>query len=290
MTDSSKTGFPRFRFLSWGCGVQSTTLGEMAARGMLDPIDAIFTADTGWERQATYDMRDWYAARWRSMGVPVIVVPGGDIRIEGAEEHIHVPFWTNDGGPLQRQCTMQFKLIPTKRAMREFAGYHPTNPPHPKPKEFEVWLGISLDEWTRAVERKTGEPKRNPPQYQWERWPLLEMKMSRQDCIDWLTAEGLPVPPKSACVCCPYRMASEWIEMRDVAPDEFAAACAFDESNRHNPLAERGAASTADELYIYKNGPAALATADLEGDAERERIKYGVQIPMMVCESGYCWV
>ena len=280
--------FTRFRFLSWGCGTQSTALGEMAVQGLTDPLDAVFTADTGWERQATYETRDHYAGRWREAGLPVYVLDAGDIQKDGAVEHIHIPFWTSDGGPLQRQCTKEFKLIPIKRAMREFAGYHPTDPPHPKPGEFEVWLGISLDEWTRAVDRKTGAPKRQKPAYQHERWPLLEMKLSRQDCIDWLDEQGLPVPVKSACVCCPYRLASEWIEMRDDAPEEFRAAVAFDEEHRHNPLAERGA-STVDALYIYKNGPEALGEADLDADAERERRRYGTQIPLMLCESGYCW-
>jgi len=256
----------------------------MSVQGILEPLDAIITSDTGFERQATYEVRDFYAARWRGMGQRVEIVDAGDIRELGAAEHIHIPFWTSDGGPLQRQCTRHFKLTPTKQWMREIAGYHATEPPHPRPREFEVWLGISLDEWTRA--------KRNPPAFQWERWPLLELKMTREDCIAWLQERGLPVPVKSACICCPYRRASEWIELREDAPDEFAAALAFDGQNRHNPLAER-AASTADELYIYGGGgsrPEALATADLEGDAARERQRAsGFQIPMALCEGGYCW-
>ena len=275
---------PRFQFLSWGCGVQSTTLGEMSAQGILDPLDAIITADTGWERRATYDIRDWYAARWQSMGLRVEIVSAGDIRTLGAIEHIHIPFWTSDGGPLQRQCTRNFKIVPIKRAMRRLAGYHPTKPPHPKPKEFAVWLGISLDEWHRA--------KQYPPAFQQNRWPLLELNMTREDCIKWLKQRDLPVPVKSACIGCPYRRASEWITMRDEAPDEFASAVAFDEANRENPLAERGKC-TADSLYLYKSGdgPEPLANADLEHDAARERrIANAIQIPMMLCESGYCWV
>ena len=278
---------PRFRFLSWGCGVQSTVLGEMAAQGILEPLDAIITADTGWERGATYKIRDWYTARWQSMGLRVEIVSAGDVRQLGATEHIHIPFWTSDGGPLQRQCTRHFKIIPIKRTMRKIAGYHPSKPPHPKPKEFEVWLGISLDEWHRA--------KRHPPLFAHERWPLLELTMTREDCITWLKQHDLPVPVKSACIGCPYRHASEWIAMRNDAPDEFAEAVMFDEKNRINPLAACGVSSTADFLYIYKsnksNGPEPLRSADLEYDAAHERrIANAIQIPMMLCESGYCWV
>ena len=267
------------RFLSWGCGVQSTTLGEMSAQGILEPLDTVITADTGWERQATYDMRDFYAERWHKMGLRVEIVQAGDIRIQGAQERIHLPFFTDTGAPLRRQCTRHFKLVPCSHKMREVAGFHRNKPPHPKPKAFEVWLGISLDEHHRA--------KRNPPAYQHERWPLLEKRMTRGDCKEWLETQGLPVPPKSACICCPFRLASEWLKMLEQAPQEFQDAVAFDEMHRHNPLKRDG--SNADQLYIYKYSEP-LISADLEADAKRERRRYGVQIPMMLCESGYCWV
>jgi len=270
-----------YRFLSWGCGVQSTALGEMSAQGELDPLDAIITADTGWERQATYDARDFYMKRWQDMGMKVEIVSGGDIRQQGAAEHIHIPFWTSGGGPMRRKCTRHFKLTPTKRRFRELMGYHATNHPHPPPNSCEVWLGISLDEWTRA------KPSRI--KFMTSRWPLLEGRIDRQDCKDYLANLGLPIPPKSACVCCPFRNASEWITIREEAPEEFLAAVRFDELNRHNPLAETG--STADELYIYKRGAAAeaLAEANLIADAARERQRFGTQIPMFICDSGYCW-
>lgn len=268
------------RVLSWGCGVQSTTLGEMSVQGLIDPLDAIITADTGWERQATYAVRDWYIERWQKMGLRVEVVTAGDIRKLGAEIHIHIPFWTDTGGPLRRQCTRQFKITPVKRRAREIAGFHPTKPPHPGKNAIEQWLGISLDEWKRMRESRV--------RFIHHRWPLLELNMTRQDCIAWLRERDLPIPVKSACVCCPYRNASEWIAIRDEAPEEFAAAVAFDEQNRHNPLAAR-AGSTADNLYIWK-GCESLAEADLETYVARERKIHGIQIPMFLCESGYCWV
>lgn len=267
------------RVLSWGCGTQSTVLGEMAVQGMLDPLDAIITSDTGWERQATYDARDFYTERWRKMGQRVEIVSNGNIRQAGAEEHIHVPFWTETGGPLLRQCTREFKLTPVKRKAREVAGYHATLPPHPPADTAEVWLGISLDEHARA------KPSRI--KFMANRWPLLEMKMTRGDCIKWLEERGLPVPPKSACICCPYRQAAEWLEMKRDAPAEFQAAVEFDNVNRGNPLTARGG-SSASSLYLW-SGCEPLETADFEAWAERARKVYGYQIPMFICDSGHCW-
>jgi len=115
--------------------------------------------------------------------------------------------------------------------------------------------------------------------------------MTLNDCVDYLEEHNLPVPVKSACIGCPYRSASEYLTRRPEfieglkheAPEEWEQATAFDEANRNNPLARRGG-STADELYIYKRGP--LAEADLEADAARER--QGKQLPLIVCEDGYC--
>ena len=266
------------RVLSWGCGVQSTTLAVMSALGDLEPLEAIINADTGWERALTYEMRDFYTAWLRERGVRVEIVTAGNVRDEGAVGHIHIPFWTSNGGPLQRQCTHHFKITPVKHRIRELMGFSPSTPPAPPPGSVEMWIGFSLDEWTRIKESRV--------QFITHRWPLVEQQMTRQNCKEYLEKRGLPVPPKSACIGCPYRQASDWIEMRDSAPGEYTSAIEFDESNRHNSLAKRGDA-TADELFVYKHG-GALADADLEADAAREREREHFQIPLL-CESGYCW-
>ena len=267
-----------FRSLSWGCGLQSTLLGELSARGEIDPLNLIIHADLGWERQKTLDIRDFYADRWRKMGMRVEVLRTGNIRTQGADEHIHIPFYTDSGAPIRRQCSRYFKINPVKRRLREILGFDPSNAPHPRPGAIEQWLGFTVDEWTRA------KPSR--VKFITHRWPLLEMKLDRQDCKRWFEDHDLPVPIKSACIGCPFRLASEWLDMRTNAPGEWAQAIAFDEANRNNPLALKG--STADELYIYKAPRTALQDADLEGDAKRERRKYGTQLPMFGCGTGYC--
>lgn len=276
---SLEFGMPEpFRVISWGCGVQSTTLAVMSALGKLPRVDAVITSDTGWERRATYDMRDFYTDWLRAHGVLVEIVENGNIRQQGAVEHIHIPFWTSNGGPLQRQCTRHFKIKPVKWKLRQGMGFHKNRPPAPKPSACEMWIGFSLDEWTRV--------KASRVKFIDHGYPLIERMMTRSDCIDFLQIQGLPVPPKSACVICPYRQASDWIVMRDQAPDEWRDAIDFDESNRHNPLAVR-AGDGDDALYIYKHG-GPLADANLEADAARERSKEAFQMPLL-CESGYCW-
>ncbi|NIV33116.1 MAG: hypothetical protein GWN58_27805 [Anaerolineae bacterium] len=271
-----------FRVLSWGCGLQSTLLGELSARGELPHLDLIITADTGWERPATYEARDFYTARWREMGMQVEIISVGNIQEIGMQEHIHIPMWTSDGGPLRRQCTRFFKIRPVKRRIRELLGYDRSKPPHPPPGSVELWMGITLDEWTRA--------KPSQVAFITHRWPLLELRMSRTACLDKFDELGLPAPPKSACVCCPYRRASEWIDIRETEPEEWAKALEFDEHNRNNPLAERdshGHGSTADALYLWREC-VPLVEADLEFEAAKEKRVNAVQMPLFACESGFC--
>jgi hypothetical protein len=73
--------------------------------------------------------------------------------------------------------------------------------------------------------------------------------------------------------------------MRKESPGEWQEAIEFDERNRCNPLAGDG--GTADQIFIYKHG-GPLAQADLEGDAEREKIDGAVQMPLL-CGDGPCW-
>lgn len=263
--------------LSWGCGVQSTALAVMSAFGDLPKLDVVVTADTGWEREKTYDVRDYYTTWLEKRGVPVHVVSAGNVFLQGAEEHIHIPFFTETGAPLRRQCTRKFKIVPIKHELRRLIGFHSSRPPHPRPGSIVQWLGISLDEYQRM------KPSR--VKYIVHKFPLVEERLTRNDCVEYLEARGLPVPIKSACVGCPYRRASEWLEMKETSPGEWADVIAFDELNRENPLAAREG-STVDKLYVYQKS-VPLVSADLVGDARRER--KSVQLPL-ICDAGYCHV
>ena len=281
-----------FRVLSWGVGVQSTVLGVKSSLGQLERLDAIITADTLWERRATYEARDFYMRWFADHDLPVYVVSAGSVLQMGAREHVHIPFWTENGGPLMRQCTVHFKIEPIRHKTRELLGFHPSNQPHPKRNAVESWVGFSMDELQRA--------KGSDVAYICQRWPLLEHTMSRQDCERFLVGLGLPIPVKSACIGCPYRSALDWIEMAEQAPEEFEQACKFDEDNRHNPLKSDG--STAMALYIFKDAdghPRPLREAFQDGTlqrmAERRRQAARDQLALFdladaMCGEGVCMV
>lgn len=261
-----------YRFLSWGGGVQSTTLAIMAARGDIPPVDAIIHSDTRFERTKTIENITWYSEWLKSYGQNVIVTRSEyDIRDNNA--HMHMPLWSQSGGPLRRQCTSVFKLIPLKRAMRIYAGYSKSTPPHPVKAQFTVLLGISWDESERMHKSRIG--------YMKNIWPLISKRMTRTDCKNYIEKLGLPVPVKSACIGCPYRDASTWKEIANESTDDFKIAVKFDNGVR-NILPRDGADSA---LFVYRTG-IPLAEVDFIKESFKERKTK--QLPLF-CH-GYCEV
>ena len=141
-----------------------------------------------------------------------------------------MPFYIvgQDGkkGMLRRQCTNHYKIKPIYRHVRTLAGGIRARP-FPKGKYVEMWLGISLDEATRM--------KASREKWVEHRWPLIDLGMTRQDCIDWF---GDHYPgrslPRSACVICPYRSIDHWAELKESEPLSFEEAIRFDRWLRHS--------------------------------------------------------
>lgn len=230
---------PTLRVLSLGAGVQSTALLILAARGELPGLDAAIFSDTGWEPRAVYDHLDRIEREVAGpAGIPIYRVTSGNIRSDALDpEHrfASMPLYilNRDGNPgmTRRQCTSEYKLKPIKRKVRELLGYpHPT--PVPKGTFVEQWIGISTDERDRALDKDTGDLKTGDVRYSRNRYPLLELGMSRDQCRALLTATGFGSTPKSACIGCPFHTNAQWRDLRDNHPEEFADAVDFDAAIR----------------------------------------------------------
>lgn len=219
------------RLLSLGAGVQSTALALLACEGVIEPFDAAIFADTGWEPKTVYDHLDRLAEFTASRGLPVERVSVGNIRNDALDpEHrfASMPLFVRNpdgsGGMARRQCTSEYKLKPIKRKTRELLGYpHPT--PVPKGVFVETAIGISLDEIGRA--------KDSDVRYMRNVFPLLDLKMTRQDCDRYNRSQGWTTVAKSACIGCPFHGNRQWRELRDQSPDEWADAVEFDAEIRN---------------------------------------------------------
>ena len=209
--------------ISLGAGVQSSTMALMAAAGEITPMPkcAIF-ADTQAEPKSVYTWLDWLE---KQLPFPVRRVTGGNLseistsprtsKKTGLKYLPHaIPAYVlntdGTGGSLLRQCTDKHKLTPIRRAVdSERRG-----------RDAIVWIGISTDEILRmkeSIRRGTIH-----------RWPLIELKMSRYGCKEWMLKHGYPAPPRSACSFCPYHSDSEWRRLRENEPDAFASSIAYE--------------------------------------------------------------
>jgi hypothetical protein len=74
------------------------------------------------------------------------------------------------------------------------------------------------------------KPARDP--YILNRHPLIELNMSRQDCINYLNKKKIPLPEKSACIVCPFHDDKYWHFMKTKRPEEFADAVELDKEIR----------------------------------------------------------
>lgn len=232
--------------ISLGAGVQSSTMALMAANGELPKPDCAIFADTGNEPKAVYTYLDFLE---KILPYPIYKVSKGNIiddmigSIDNGTRFPTAPFFTQaeitgKKGMLRRQCTADYKIIPIKKKIRELCnigfGKH-----FPKDKYVEQWIGISTDE--------IGRMKPSRDKYILNRHPLIELKMSRQDCINYLNKNKIPLPEKSACIICPFHNDSYWHFMKTERPIEFAEAVDFDKKVR------TGSRKIRDKLYLHRS-------------------------------------
>ena len=238
---------PKLVILSLGAGVQSSTMAMMAAEGHIKPMpDCAIFADTGYEPPDVYEYLNWLE---KQLPFPIYRVMKGNIRddmvnsVDNGTRFPTAPFFTVNAetgkkGMLMRQCTNDYKIQPIRKKIRELlgVGYYK----HVKKNVWvEQWIGISTDEIARM------KPARD--KYIINRWPLLELNITRRQCQDWFEKRGHRKPTKSACICCPFHDDAHWQDMKDNRPEEFADAVDFDKKIRN------GSRNVKDALFLHRS-------------------------------------
>lgn len=225
--------------LSLGAGVQSSTMALMSAAGCFDVVpDFGIFADTGDEPKAVYKHLDWL------MGVlpfPVHITSRGKLsdRLLAGDDAARIPAFVGTGGISGRQCTRNYKIRPIRQKVREMIGK--PGRAHVPAGTVSIWIGISKDEAWRM--------KPSGLKFMVNRWPLIEMKMSRADCERWLLAHGFPIPPKSACEYCPMQEDARHRDRQRNDPEGHQRNIALDMALRSpaNIARFRG------ELYLHRS-------------------------------------
>ncbi len=243
--------------LSLGAGVQSSTLALMCAAGEIEAPEIAVFADTQDEPDAVYVWLDWLE---KQLPFPIRRVSQGklsatalQVRTSAAGNRYMkpmIPVYTKDAngkrGMVGRQCTLDYKVAPIMRAIKH----------ERKGRDVIQYLGISFDELERM------KPSREP----WMRneYPLVEMRMSRQHCLDWMLAHGYPKPPRSACIYCPFHNNTEW---KRLTPSEFERAAEFEKQYQ-----AAFAQTTLDGVPYLHADRVPLADVDLSGERQSDFI------------------
>ena len=220
------------RYLSLGAGVQSSTCALMCEHGEIEPPLVAIFADTGWEPREVYAHLEWLAG---AVSFPIVVVSAGNLRKDiGSDKRgmVRMPLYTegDDGsvGRLRRSCTDKYKLVPIGREVRRRLGLaHGQRAP--KGTMVTAIIGISADEAHRA--------KTAPQAWITKEYPLLDRRMQRGHCIQWLKTHGYPTPPRSACCGCPFHNDVEWRHLKAEQPEAFADAVVVDRMIRDSSAA-----------------------------------------------------
>lgn len=256
----------KLRALSWGVGLQSTTLLELSISGGLPKLDVAIFADTGFEYDDTYEMFDFYANR--AYGEGILVVRIGAQRIFNDQfGGVTLPlFISGSDRMITRKCTGRYKIRPIHRIVRDVLGVNRRG--RLRPDLVEMWLGITTDEIERAKDSRVAFINHE--------FPLLDWRWNRGHCQSYLQGRDLPVPEKSSCVFCPYKKASEWLELKEDRPVVYQSIVDLQAYINGNGLVKVG--GQAKEMsFTPKMGLEEIGAQEAEADVSE------------MCDGGYCW-
>lgn len=176
-------------YLSYGAGVVSEAL-------------RLWLLENGYDFEAVWVDHgcDWPGTQEFAHTIPDLTilkpdVEGYDNLYEYCLKYKMVPSF------MQRFCTDKFKIRPLYNYFQQ---------------PCIVYIGFSNDESNRA--RNSREEKI------FNCFPFLQMKWTRNDCIEYIKKLGKPVPIKSGCWFCPLQHKDDWILLKKKHPDLYQKA------------------------------------------------------------------
>lgn len=218
----------------WSCGggVQSTAIAAMIREGRIPKPDLALMTDTGYERDATMEhVRMRLIPELAQVGVTLHILKTTDYgsnALMDKDGFVAIPAYKRgaDGEvvKLGTRCSMKWKLATTFRWLHQQGV-----------KIAENWVGISSDEARRA--------RVSDRRWITLRYPLVEMGLSREDCL-WLIANhGWPQPHRTSCVFCPQQNDASWAFTKGRYPQEWARVIA----------AEAMIQQSAPQVYLHRS-------------------------------------
>ena len=240
--------------LNYGGGTQTVAMCILVVRGILPRPDAIIAADTGREMPTTWEYAN---AHMRPLlekhGIELHIASHDLATLDLYDKHgsTLMPVYTKTG-KTRTFCSGEWKARVVRRYARRVLNL---------PTPITNWIGFSLDE-ARRVKGDDGR-----------KYPLLDLKLTRNDCLEIITGEGLPIPPKSRCWMCPNQTNDQWLEVYN-NKELWTNAVNLDEELR--------AGFDMHEIFLHKERiPLQLVKLDTTNSASE---------PSAFCDTGNCFV
>ena len=267
---------------SFGGGVQSTAALVLASQGQINYKRFVFS-NVGRlsENPETLEYIEKYSKPFASAsGIEIIEVCKRNRAGRAVDLYTHllkpqrsidIPVRTEDQGkPGNRHCTLHWKT----KVVGQWAKQNNIR---------LLGLGISIDEIHRV---------RSSSRYEEEfgykhNYCLIDLGLSRQDCLQIINDAGLPPPPKSSCWFCPYKTLEQWRYTEAEHPDLFKKAIGLEKT-----LSERAVSlSTDKKRYTKRYMTAAGARGHMSlADVLKDKQLSLLEQDLDNCDSGYCWV
>lgn len=191
------------KYLSHGMGVNSTALMLLLIDDGLE-FESVFS-DTGCEKPETYE----YLKLLREEGYKITrIIP--QVKEKGVTyTNLYDYFWSWQGIPIihRRQCCAKFKKQPIDKYVKQ---------------PCDVMLGYDFNERKR---RHTKNRKQIVFTF-----PLIERKITRDQCIKIIKDHGLPIPINSSCYFYPFKSKKQWKHLRDIHPELFKKAMKLEQN------------------------------------------------------------
>lgn len=201
--------------VAYGTGVDSTAmLIGLWQRGIRP--DAVLFADTGGERDQTYDFLPIMDGWLRDHGLPTVTVVKNvvkDFKNWPPYHTLEENCLTNGTLPSvafgfqMKSCSLKWKAAPQHRWMKTFQP------------ALDCWAAggkvvraIGFDASPADQRRSNHAGKINDRLYSFW-YPLQEWGWDRERCVQEIQRAGLPVPPKSSCFFCPAMKPAEVREL-----------------------------------------------------------------------------
>jgi hypothetical protein len=197
---------------STGGGVDSTAIAVLIENGLIEKPDISFMVDTGYEKTSTWEyMNNVTMPRLKSVGVTIEIVKTTDWssnNIFNDAGYIVIPIFKrveNRTVKLKTHCNNTWKAQVSERYLRSKGV-----------KRAEIWMGIAADETKRQRESRK--------MWLTYRYPLIEKRMTRKDCLALIKYFRWPDPHKTSCVMCGLQDRRVREAMREEYPQEWQRA------------------------------------------------------------------